>query len=165
MTGKTRKNKGRRKSIRDRKTARRIAVILHAIGITPKSSGHSWTEVLKGLRAQFASVSAEQKIVAQAMGGLLIRGIKLDAISAAINVGPSPLKRKNHPQDVLESKRISPHKCDRCWSWGPKSIWNSREAAEAFCAGQKDPELNAYLCPHGNGWHIGHRKDQKESSA
>jgi len=165
VTGKMRKNRARRRSGRDRKSARRIAVILHAIGITPKGSGHSWTEVLDGLRAQYASMNVEQKIEAHAMGAQLIREKSLDAISAAIDVGPLHFKQKNHPPVVRGSKGKSLQKCDRCWSWGPKSIWNSREAAEALCAGEKDPELNAYICPHGNGWHLGHLREQKKSSA
>jgi len=165
MTGKTRRNKARRKSVRDRRAARRIAVILHAIGITPKSSGRSWTEVLNGLRAQYASMTVEQKIEAHAMGEQLIREMSLDALSGAIDVRPSQLKPKDHPSDSRVGKGISPQKCDRCWSWGPKSIWNSREAAEAFCAGEKDPKLNAYLCPHGKSWHVGHRREQNKPSA
>ena len=165
MTGKTGNNRARRKSMRDSKAARRIAVILHSMGITPKSSGHSWTEVLNGLRAQFASMTVELRGEAHAMGTLLIREKRLDEHSTAILPGPSQQKRKDSPPNACVGKDKGPQKCDRCWSWGFKSIWNSIAAAEDFVAGEKDPGLNAYACPHGNGWHVGHRREQNKIDA
>jgi len=165
VTGKTRRNRSRRRSGRNRKAARRIAVILHSIGITPKSSGDSWTEVLSGLRVQYASLTVEQKHEAHVMGAQLIREKSLDVISAVIIADPSEPKRNDSPPNTSGGKGKRPQKCDRCWSWGFKSIWNSREVAEEFCAGQKDPGLNAYPCPHGNKWHIGHHREQNKPSA
>jgi hypothetical protein len=165
MRGKTLRNRARRRSIRDRKTARQIAVILDSIGVTPESSGHSWTEVLNGLRAQYTSMTVEKKRQAHVMGRLLILEKRLDVISAAIIVGPSELKRKEHSPKARRNKGKSSQKCDQCWSWGFKSIWKSREAADEFCIGEKDPGLKAYLCPHGNSWHIGHRREQKNPNA
>jgi hypothetical protein len=165
VTSKTRRNRTRRRSGRDRKAARRLAVILHAIGIKPNSIGHSWTEVLIGLRAQYASMTDQQRGEAHVAGTLLIQEKRLDTISATIIAGPSQPMRKNSPSEAHKGPGIMPQRCDQCWSWGPKSIWNSRERAEEYCAAQKDPELNAYPCPHGIGWHVGHLRGRNKSSA
>jgi len=163
VTGKSQRNKARRRSVRDRKAARRIVVILHAMGITPKSTGHSWTEVLDGLREQYASMTEEQRREAHDIGIRLIRGKRFDVISTEILLGPSQPKRNDRPPHECRGKGKWPQKCDRCWAWGFKSLWKSRESAEAFCVGEKDPGLNAYPCPHGNGWYVGHRSEQNHT--
>jgi hypothetical protein len=150
--------------MRDRKAARRIAVILHSMGITPKSTGYSWTEVLNGLRAQYASLPAEQRREAIDAGIQLIQEKRLDVASEAIVASPSQPKPTDRPNE-RRGKGKSPQKCHRCWSWGFKSLWNSREAAEEFCNSENDPGLNAYACPHGNGWHVGHSRDQNQTDA
>jgi hypothetical protein len=99
------------------------------------------------------------------MGRLLNRERSCNLISAEIIVGPLERRRNNRPPKAPMGTGKGLQKCDRCSSWGFKSIWNSREAAEEFCAGEKDPRLNAYPCPHGNGWHIGHQGKQSKSKA
>jgi len=143
----------------------RISVFLDSIGITPDCSGHSWTEVCDGLQAQYASIPLEQRREARVKGRMLIREKSLEVISAAIIVGPSQPKRSNRPPKAAKGTGKRLQKCDRCRSWGFKSIWDSQEAAEEFCAGTKDLGLNAYPCPHGNGWHIGHRRGQNKLDA
>lgn len=39
---------------------------------------------------------------------------------------------------------------------GPKAAYATPEEAEQARAG--DPDSNIYECPHGHGWHVGHRR-------
>jgi len=165
VTGKTRRNRARRRSVRDRKAARRIAAILLAIGVTPRSNGHNWSEVLNVLREQYASMTLEQRQKAHIIGGQLIRDKTLDVISSAILPAPPQTKQNDCLPKTPKRTGKSPWKCDKCWSWGFKSIWKSQEAAEEICAGEKDPGLNTYPCPHGNGWHVGHQGEQNRLDA
>jgi hypothetical protein len=136
----------------------RIAVFLYAIEIQPQFNGAGWWKAFEDLTAQYTSLPKELRRKARAKGRMLIREHGLEAIAKSIYPEPPQPMRKAPEQKQTPGSGHGLPKCRWCKTWAFKSIWSTREAAEIFCADAKDPELHAYKCPHGNGWHVGHTR-------
>jgi len=135
----------------------RLTVFLDAIGVQPNCEGQNWTQILNSLLKQYQLLPVELRREARRQGRMLIHDEGLTAIAAAIVSGPPPTPPKLRRPGQLDRGKA---KCSRCGTWNLKSIWETREAAETFCLNSNDSGLRAYECPHGNGWHVGHRREE-----
>lgn len=128
--------------------ALRLLVYLHSAGHTPSVQAASYFELAAALSKEYKELPLEVRKSSRLLGRKLIRTMGLKAACEAVpNVAP------------YESQMSTRHKCSTCRGKKlnqPKSIWATKEDAEAFCSYFR--RLTSYPCPVGNGWHITRHK-------
>jgi hypothetical protein len=130
----------------DKNRALRLFLYLHSVGQTPSVRAASYFELAAVLSKEYNDLPLDVRNSSRLLGRKLIRraGLK-KAYQSIPNVAPF---------------EISPrHKCLTCRVRKlnkPKSIWATKEDAEAFCSYFKG--FTPYPCPVGNGWHVTHPK-------
>lgn len=147
--------------------ARHLAVYLDEAGVQPCNIGWNWNELFLNLMHQYSMLSKKQRRQARLSGHIRIHRAGLLAESKALL---ADLDFRTDPPPDAEGAVINGRKCPHCRTKGFKTIWESQAIAEAFCAGSCDALLEAYPCPHGYGWHVGHihspkRKGKKQKGS
>jgi hypothetical protein len=132
----------------DKNRALRLFLYLHSAGHTPSLRAANYFELAAILSKVYGDLPPDVRKLSRSLGRKLIRTVGLKAASESISQA-TPFE-------------MSPRaKCPACTVKKlnkPKSVWQSKEDAEAFCScfGRFAP----YPCPAGNGWHVAHRKRQ-----
>ena len=135
-------------SLSDKKRALRLFLYLHSVGHTPRLRAANYFELAATLSKEYRDLPPDVRKLSRLLGRKLIRAAGLRAASESIP-DAMPLEMSPRP------------KCPACWVKKfnkPKSVWRSKEDAEAFCSCFR--RFAPYPCPAGNGWHIAHRKRQ-----
>lgn len=148
----------RRRYRKNRKAAMCLAIFLGVVDMAPQDDGQTWAEMLIILQRKFHTLDAGAQKESRRLGWCLIceRGLRA---SAALFLPNRFFANMEQTEGVSGNSKLA--KCPHCRTWQHKSIWPTKEAAESFCKSLGDTGLQAYLCPHGFGWHLGHNKKEK----
>ncbi len=167
--------KGKRK-------ARRFALYLSSIGISPVLPCNSYKQWVVALQAQYNALEVGQRKLARRAGRQLVResgSIRIAAASLptpvfvqtraanAPTVRPRPFSRDEQFNSILRrwSARTPPCPSCRMRNGFPKRSWPTREWADEVRGRQHDRDtLRVYECPVKPGlWHLGHIRPQVAS--
>lgn len=133
----------------DKNLALRLFLYLRAVGHTPaRLAAANYFELAAMLVKEYEELPHDVRRTGRLLGRQLIRAAGL---KAAYQFSPNV--------EECELVIIPRPKCPRCRVKRlnkPKSIWRTKEDAEAFCTCFR--RYAAYPCPVGNGWHVAHRK-------
>ncbi len=160
--------KGKRK-------ARRFALYLSSIGISPVLPCNSYKQWVIALQAQYNALEVGQRKLARRAGRQLVResgSIRIAAASLptpvfvqtrapnAPTVSPRPFSRDEQFNSVLRRWSVLTPPCPSCRMRNgfPKRSWPTREWADEVWGRQHDRDtLRVYECPVLPGfWHLGH---------
>ena len=133
----------------DKHRAVRMFLYLRSVGHTPaQRAAANYFELAAMLTKEYEELPHDIRMTARLLGRRLIRATSLKAAyQSSLNV------------EEIELHIIPRPKCPRCQVKRlnkPKSIWPTKEEAEAFCSCFR--LYVAYPCPAGNGWHVAHQK-------
>jgi hypothetical protein len=135
-------------SLSDKKRALRLFLYLHSIGHTPRLRAANYFELAAILSKEYGDLPPDVRKLSRLLGRELVRAAGLRAASKSI---PDATLFEMSPRPKCQACRVK--KLDK-----PKSVWQSKEDAEAFCS--CFTRFAPYPCPAGNGWHVAHRKRQ-----
>ncbi len=143
----------RRKTMKRRRAAWRIAIYLFAISVKPDIRSRNWLECRRGLLKQYSALPAAVKAEARRQGRRQIRDAGLAVLGSAIVALPKQKIRQPVPTPDPSARP----KCAVCRSqWGPKALWPTQEEAEQFLVRIGDSgRMRAYCCPSAFGFHVG----------
>jgi hypothetical protein len=159
--------KGKRK-------ARRFALYLSSIGISPVLPRNSYKQWVVALQAQYNALEVGQRKLARRAGRQFVResgSIRIAAASLptpvfiqtradAPTVRPRPFSRDEQFNSILRrwSARTPPCPSCRMGNGFPKRSWPTRQRANEVWGRQHDRDtLRVYECPVQPGfWHLGH---------
>jgi hypothetical protein len=130
----------------DKKRALRLFVYLHSVGHTPSLRAANYFELAAILFKEYCDLPPDIRKLSRLLGRKLIREAGLRAASGSI---PDAMPFEMSPRPKCPTCRVK--KLNK-----PKSVWQSKEDAEAFCSCFR--RFAPYRCPAGNGWHVAHRK-------
>jgi len=132
----------------DKKRALRLFLYLRAAGRVPTLQAANYFEWAAMLSKEYGKLTPDVRKHSRSLGRKLIRAAGLNAAC------------QSTPELVVYKPQMIPRsKCSTCRVKRlnkPKSIWGTKEEAEAFCSYFRG--LAPYPCPAGNGWHVTHRK-------
>jgi len=134
----------------DKKRALRLFLYLRAAGRTPSLQAANYFEWAAMLSKEYGKLTPDVRKDSRSLGRKLIRAAGLNA---AYQSTPDLA--------LLKPQMIPRSKCSTCRVKNlnkPKSIWGTKEEAEAFCSYFRG--LAPYPGPAGNGWHVTHQKRQ-----
>lgn len=168
----------------DKQVARRLALYLRSIGISPVPSVGSYKQWGAAVQIQYNAIGVDQRRLARQTGRRLMRefGSIARAIASFPNQGvqqtlvaappPAPPRTRSRQEQFLSKiSRWSPltPPCPSCRMGGgfPKRSWPSRKSAEEVLARQHDRDtLRVFECPVQPGfWHLGHVRRHTASVA
>src|ERR1035437_8781087 len=155
--------------------ARRFALYLTSIGISPVPHSGSFKLWAAALQSQYSKLSEDQRKLARQTGRRLmsefgsikraiasfpIQGVQHTAVLAEVRTVPQTQTRQ---EEFLRKSRnwssLTPP-CPSCRMGGgfPKRSWPSYESAEEVRIRQHDQDtLRVFKCPvHPGFWHLGH---------
>jgi hypothetical protein len=152
--------------------ARRLALYLSSIGISPVSSASSYKQWATDLQAQYNALEVAQRKLARQTGRRLLKESGSIAIAVASLTNPVALQPLTPPVDPRTGSREEQFKyisgrwsaltppCPSCRMRNgfPKRSWPTREWADEVWGRQHDRDtLRVYECPAQPGfWHLGH---------
>jgi hypothetical protein len=133
-----------------KKHALRLIIYLHSAGHTPSLRAASYFELATALAKEYSDLPPDVRKSSRSLGRKLIRAAGLKAAC----------------RSIFNAARVEPQitprpKCPTCKVMRlnkAKSIWETKEGAEAFCS--YFGGFTAYPCPAGIGWHVTRRKLQ-----
>ena len=129
-----------------KRRALRLFLYLHSAGHTPSFRAASYFELATALSKKYNDLPPDIRKSSRSTGRKLIRAAGLKAAYQSIP-GVAPLEMNPRKKcSTCRSKKLNK----------PKSIWETKEDAEAFCSYFEG--FTPYLCPAGHGWHITRRR-------
>ena len=138
----------------DKHHAFRLFLYLRSVGHIPaQRAAANYFELAAMLTKQYEELPYDVRRNGRLLGRQLIR---VAGLKAAYQSSPNVEDFKLHT--------IPRPKCTKCRVERlnkPKSIWRTKEDAEAFCSCFS--RFAPYPCPVGNGWHVAHRKHKCSS--
>ena len=154
--------------------ARRLALYLSSIGISPVPSASSYEQWATDLQAQYNTLEVGQRKLARQTGRRLLKESGSIAIAVASLTNPVALQLLTVSTPVAPRTRSREEQSDyirRRWSaltppcpscrmrnGFPKRSWPTRKWADEVWGRQHDRDtLRVYKCPVQSGfWHLGH---------
>ena len=131
-----------------KKRALRLFLYLRSVGHTPNIRAANYYELAAILSKEYDELPPDIRKSSRLLGRKLIRAAGLVAAyqSAPVVAPFNPVMIPRAKCSICRVKKLNK----------PKSVWPTKEDAEAFCRyfGQFAP----YACPAGNGWHVAQRK-------
>jgi hypothetical protein len=135
----------------DKDRAFRLFLYLGAVGHTPAPrAAANYFELAAMLIKEYEELPQDVRRTARLLGRQLIRAAGL---KAAYQSAPYLEECKLH---IIPRPKCPSCRANRLNK--PKSIWRTKEDAEAFCS--CFVRYAPYPCPAGNGWHVAHRQRQ-----
>jgi hypothetical protein len=131
-----------------KKRALRLFLYLGSVGHTPNLRAANYYELAAILSKEYDELPPDIRQSSRLLGRKIIRAAGLRAAyQSAPGAAPfNPVMNPRAKCSICRVKRLNK----------PKSVWPTKEDAEAFCRyfGRFAP----YACPAGNGWHVAQRK-------
>jgi hypothetical protein len=132
----------------DKQRTLRLFLYLHSVGHTPSLRAANYFELAEILFREYCDLPPDVRKLSRMLGRKLISAAGLRAASEAI---PDARLIEMCPRPKCPTCRVK--KLNK-----PKSIWQSKVDAEAFCS--CFTRFTSYPCPAGNGWYVARRKRQ-----
>ena len=137
----------------DKRRSLLFFLYLRLAGHAPSMKAANHFELAAALSKQYGALPPEVRKSSRSLGRQLIQKAGLRAAY------------QSTPDEMPFRPALSPRpKCSTCKVKNlnkPKSVWRTKADVEAFCSCFQ--QFAPYLCPAGNGWHVAHRKRQRNS--
>ena len=137
----------------DKRRSLRFFLYLRLAGHTPSLRAANYFELAAILSKEYDALPPDVRRISRLLGRKLIREAGLGAAYLS-TLGEMPFRPQLSPRPKCSTCRVK--RLNKA-----KSVWWAQEDVEAFCSCFQ--QFAPYLCPAGNGWHVAHRKRQRNS--